>query len=785
MLARKIQKIIGRPTTCSFIHFLDNNLLPNCPVNRKDVLRAKQNLLPNCPVNRKDVLRAKQIFGPDVGSLKGKTVRRQPPQVEVEEVSLPATIHEHYQEVTLACDIMYVNKIPFLMSISRHIRFGTAQHIKNQQGTTIFNGIQAIHQVYLQCGFRIRNAFMDGQFEPLRGNLAELGILLNTTSNDEHVPEIERQIRTVKEKTWAIYCTLPFQKMPRRLIIEMVYAANYWLNMIPRPGGISKTLSPRTLLTGQTWRYTTHCKLEFGDYIQTHEEHDNSMATWTIGAIALRPTRNTQGGYFFFSLTTGRVLNRGRWTSLPMPNEVIDRVHRMARQENGNNGFLFEDRNHNPLADPYDDGEDDSTYHPEDDEDDDDDDDNDDGDDDGDANPQAIHNNPLDNHDEHADGANDDEEEEHVGGVNNNAQEAEPDNIQEEDNEVPGETDQDDEDSTNNEDESMPMDHNHEEATMGNHGEPVALDDPTLPPRARRELKRLANDGVGPTIYQGRTRSQTQHSEQSMTTNGKLEASTLLPYQHMTDFEKELFHRRIAGVRVPSEIGYEQNEALRHTVLTQYTLKKGLQVFGPPGVEAVYKELLQLHERKVGEPRDASKLSPTQKKNALGYLMFLKQKRTGQIKGRRCAGGRKQRLYTPKDDASSPTVATESVLLSCIIDAKERRDVATVNILGTFMQGDQDETVHMRLEGTLAELLTKYDPKLYRQYVVTENNKPILYVELIKALYGTLCASLIFWRKLTSKLVEWGFICRNLNQIRSDRQTVELRFSWECVLSHT
>ena len=156
-----------------------------------------------------------------------------------------------------------------------------------------------------------------------------------------------------------------------------------------------------------------------------------------------------------------------------------------------------------------------------------------------------------------------------------------------------------------------------------------------------------------------------------MTTTGQLEASTPLPYEHMTNFEKELFHRRIAGVHVPSKIGYDQNETLCHTVLTQYTLKKGLQVFGPPGVEAVYKELQQLHERKVGKPRDASTLSPMQKKKALGYLMFLKQKRTGQIKGQGCADGCKQRLHTPKDDASSPTVATESVLLSCVIDAKE------------------------------------------------------------------------------------------------------------------
>ena len=97
--------------------------------------------------------------------------------------------------------------------------------------------------------------------------------------------------------------------------------------------------------------------------------------------------------------------------------------------------------------------------------------------------------------------------------------------------------------------------------------------DPTLPPRAQRELKRLATDGVGPTIYQGRTRSQTRQPEHNMSTMGHLGSSTPLPYQHMTNFEKELFHRRIAGVRVPSEVGYEQNEVLRHTVLTQYTLK--------------------------------------------------------------------------------------------------------------------------------------------------------------------------------------------------------------------
>ena len=80
-----------------------------------------------------------------------------------------------------------------------------------------------------------------------------------------------------------------------------------------------------------------------------------------------------------------------------------------------------------------------------------------------------------------------------------------------------------------------------------------------------------------------------------------------------------------------------------------------------------------------------------------------------------------------------------------------------VDIPGAFMQGEQDETVHMKLEGTLAQLLTKCDPTKYQPYLTTEHGKPVLYVELVKALYGTIHAALIFWRKFTKQITEWGF----------------------------
>jgi hypothetical protein len=96
-------------------------------------------------------------------------------------------------------------------------------------------------------------------------------------------------------------------------------------------------------------------------------------------------------------------------------------------------------------------------------------------------------------------------------------------------------------------------------------------------------------------------------------------------------------------------------------------------------------------------------------------------------------------------------------MLSCTIDSKEGRGVATADIPGAFMQTNMDDTVHMMLEGKMAELLVKIDPKLYRKYLMGKNGKPIMYVQLKKAMYGTLQAALLFWKNLSKKLIAWGF----------------------------
>ena len=147
----------------------------------------------------------------------------------------------------------------------------------------------------------------------------------------------------------------------------------------------------------------------------------------------------------------------------------------------------------------------------------------------------------------------------------------------------------------------------------------------------------------------------------------------------------------------------------------------------------------------VMEPVDANKLSKKGKSASLQYIMFFKKKRSRKIKGRGCADGQKERLYMSKDKVISSTVATKALLLTCLINSMEGRDIATVYIPGAFMQSDMEGgDTFMKLEEKTVSILDKIDPKMYKQDVMSKNGKNVLYVKLKKALYGTLQASLLF-----------------------------------------
>jgi hypothetical protein len=173
--------------------------------------------------------------------------------------------------------------------------------------------------------------------------------------------------------------------------------------------------------------------------------------------------------------------------------------------------------------------------------------------------------------------------------------------------------------------------------------------------------------------------------------------------------------------------------------------------------------------------------------------MFLKQKRDGKIKGRTVDGGNKQRDYISKEDDSSPTVATESVLLSCIIDAEEERDVAVVDIPNAFVQTrvkNEKDMAFIKIRCILVDILVEITPDVYKYYVLKDKkgSKQLL-VQCHNALYGTMVASLLYYRKFVKSLTDIDFVinpydpCVARKMIEGEQMTIYFHVD-DCKLSH-
>ena len=80
--------------------------------------------------------------------------------------------------------------------------------------------------------------------------------------------------------------------------------------------------------------------------------------------------------------------------------------------------------------------------------------------------------------------------------------------------------------------------------------------------------------------------------------------------------------------------------------------------------------------------------------------------------------------------------------MACIIAAYERRNIATIDVPGAFLQTklpEFEKDIHVVLEEHMTELLAQISPEIYQKYVHHRRF----------AMYGTLKAALLFWIKLT------------------------------------
>ena len=150
--------------------------------------------------------------------------------------------------------------------------------------------------------------------------------------------------------------------------------------------------------------------------------------------------------------------------------------------------------------------------------------------------------------------------------------------------------------------------------------------------------------------------------------------------------------------------------------------------------------------------------------------MFLKQKGCGKIKDRTFANVQKQREEAKKFDVTSPTAATDYVLITATIDVIEGRDVAMID--ASFLTADMDEEGIVILENEMVDAMLEIDKDTYEKYVIHGKNiKKHMYVCLSKAMYGTLKAELPYYRKLFKELREYGFVINPYNPCVANKWT--------------
>ena len=130
--ARRLQNVIGPPSARDYMKIMQGESIKNCPLSRTDVMIAED------------------IFGSNLGALKGKTVRRKNMHVPSLVADVPYHIIKAHKDVTLCFDIMFVNKIAFLVTVSRSIRFGTTERLPSRKAEVVGKALVGVLKFYRQ-----------------------------------------------------------------------------------------------------------------------------------------------------------------------------------------------------------------------------------------------------------------------------------------------------------------------------------------------------------------------------------------------------------------------------------------------------------------------------------------------------------------------------------------------------------------------------------------------------------------------------------------------------------
>jgi len=634
----------------------------------------------NTTVTALDVARARDIWGPSLGLLKGMSTSRKPPHIPLGEKL--RTLQPRDQ--TIHTDIMYVNSIPYLLSVYDPLEYIKVTRLKAKDEWSLWRALEDHIHYPNRFGLEVVKVRVDGE-SALASEFCQrkLGNILDTGGASISVPMVERKIRTIKERIRAVINTLPYS-LTEKLEEWLVRGSIYTINLVPTRNSY-EFASPREKLYGCIIDAKMDLRHGFGDYCQVHEDDiDNSMKERTVGALALKPTGATDGSWYYWTIRTGKIVRRRRATDLPLPDTVVEAINKAAAKRRRwrakdtqvrfdkwqiDDGIVLDELPvvHEPEV----------------------------------VEQEFIVPEPAEEDDDTVFSDNDIEQDDQPdAGKEDMDRQALIDDIFGED----------------TDDENEDLDARQVEAIVQEQQDVVEENDQIA--------------GESPQYGRGFR-------------------SRRLPDGHWA---------RVAG----------SARLARGSILTPdnvYGLKmsvnQGVKEFGYEAVLSVVKEVKQMVDADVFDGVDTTKLSPAAWKDVINSMLFMKEKYSAdglfqKLKSRLVAGGHMMDKNIYKE-ASSPTAATQSVLMIAAIAAVEGRTVAAVDVPGAFLKAtmpDNEPPVHMKLDKFLTSVLVKLDNS-FQQYVRHDGT---CVVRLKKALYGCIQSAKAWFDKLSSDLKSLGFV---------------------------
>jgi hypothetical protein len=256
---------------------------------------VREKLIANCSVTVRDIKNSHQLFSPNLANLRGKTTRTKPEHVRVDYVKIPQDFMELHKYVTIVADVMFINGLPFMVTSSRGISLVTIEFLPSRTAKQLACSVERIVRIYGRAGFIVQTSMMDMEFEKLKDLLPN--IALNTSVAWEHVGEIKRKKRVIKERARGTISTLPYKMLPKLVIIKLLHFCVMWMNSFPVKSGVSEKYNPRELVSRHKLDAKLNCKTPFGAYCEVHTDPDitNTMEPRTRWGICLGPTENLQG----------------------------------------------------------------------------------------------------------------------------------------------------------------------------------------------------------------------------------------------------------------------------------------------------------------------------------------------------------------------------------------------------------------------------------------------------------------------------------------------------------